>query len=261
MKLTEDEPLAVAGEFRISASRFRLTQRTRGMAKNFETEPGIAAAPVARGDTDLADRATVLITTEPNPASEALSLVRRRKPRRSLGLGARLRKLGRSFERGGEASSSVESASGPGMPSSEPGSSDDSARTSMSGPASSLSSQPGLAEQEAAANLEAGKCLVVLDSDSGSVSLSATVGQTILEAAREAGLARAKPVDWECGDGGCGVCVMGVVEGADRLDPPDPATGEMRTIQITEQVVPDPRKYRLACLARVRGTVRLRKLT
>jgi ferredoxin len=34
----------------------------------------------------------------------------------------------------------------------------------------------------------------------------------------------------------------------------------MKTIQITEQVVPDPRRYRLACMARVRGTVRLRKL-
>ena len=54
--------------------------------------------------------------------------------------------------------------------------------------------------------------------------------------------------------------VRGVVEGADRMDPPDPASGEMKTIQITEQVVPDASKYRLACLARVRGPVRLRRL-
>jgi ferredoxin/pSer/pThr/pTyr-binding forkhead associated (FHA) protein len=103
--------------------------------------------------------------------------------------------------------------------------------------------------------------LVVLDGESGSVSIEALPGMTVLEAVREAGLERGEPVDWECGDGGCGVCVLGIVEGADGLDPPDPSTGEMKTIQITEQVVPDPNRYRLACLARVRGTVRLRKLT
>jgi ferredoxin/pSer/pThr/pTyr-binding forkhead associated (FHA) protein len=103
--------------------------------------------------------------------------------------------------------------------------------------------------------------LVVLDSPEGSISLEARAGQTILEVVKAAGLARGEPVDWECGDGGCGVCVLGVVEGADRLDPPDPELAEMKTIQITEQVVPDPRQYRLACMARVRGTVRLRRLT
>jgi ferredoxin len=105
------------------------------------------------------------------------------------------------------------------------------------------------------------KILLVLDSESGSISLEARAGQTILEAVQAAGLARGEPVDWECGDGGCGVCVLGVVEGADRMDPPDPELAEMQTIQITEQVVPDPTRYRLACMARVRGTVRLRKLT
>jgi len=106
-----------------------------------------------------------------------------------------------------------------------------------------------------------GPILLVIDSAAGSVSLEVEAGKTVLEAVQEAGLERGEPVDWECEDGGCGVCVVGVVEGAGRLDPPDPATGEMKTIQITEQVAPDPTKYRLACLARVRGTVRLRKLT
>ena len=103
--------------------------------------------------------------------------------------------------------------------------------------------------------------LVVIDSDQGSISLTVEAGKTVLDAVREAGLTQGDPVDWECGDGGCGVCIVGVVEGADRMDPPDAATGEMKTIQITEQVVPDPKLYRLACLARVRGTVRLRKMT
>jgi ferredoxin len=102
---------------------------------------------------------------------------------------------------------------------------------------------------------------IVIESQEGSVSIEGPIGGTVLEAVQRAGLARGEPVDWECGDGGCGVCVLGVIEGADRLDPPDPETGEMKTIQITEQVVPDPKKYRLACLARVRGPVRLRRLS
>ena len=103
--------------------------------------------------------------------------------------------------------------------------------------------------------------LLVLDSEAGSVALEVEAGQTVLEAVQGAGLERGDPVDWECGDGGCGVCVMQVLEGANRLDPPDPSSGEMKTIQIAERLVPDPQKYRLACLARIRGTVRLRKLT
>jgi ferredoxin len=105
------------------------------------------------------------------------------------------------------------------------------------------------------------RVLIVLDSEQGSISLEVEPGTTVLEAVQQAGLERGQPVDWECEDGGCGVCIVGVVEGADRMDPPDPASGEMQTIQITEQVAPDPKKYRLACLARVRGAVRLRKLT
>ena len=108
---------------------------------------------------------------------------------------------------------------------------------------------------------EVERVLVVIDSDEGSLTLEAPIGATILEAVQASGAERGAQLDWECGDGGCGVCILGVVEGADRMDPPDPATGEMKTIQITEQVAPDPNRYRLACLARVRGAVRLRKLT
>jgi pSer/pThr/pTyr-binding forkhead associated (FHA) protein/ferredoxin len=92
------------------------------------------------------------------------------------------------------------------------------------------------------------------------ISVPAAAGQTVLEAVQAAGLSRGEPLDWECGDGGCGVCVMGLVGGAEGLEPPDPTSGEMKTIQITEQVAPDPAQYRLACLARVRGNVRLRRL-
>lgn len=158
-------------------------------------------------------------------------------PRRARGLAARLRRLGSARREESSADDASES------------------RTE--------SHDPSIAETrvETSSTESTGKALVVIDAGSESVSIEVEAGRTILEAVREAGLERGEPVDWECGDGGCGVCVLGVVEGADRLDPPDPSTGEMKTIQITEQVVPDPNKYRLACLARVRGTVRLRKLT
>lgn len=117
-----------------------------------------------------------------------------------------------------------------------------------------------LASQPTPQEIAGESCLVVIESDRAAISLEAAVGQTLLDAIQQAGLPRGEPIDWECGDGGCGVCIVGVLEGADRLDPPDPALDEMKTIQITEQVVPDPRRYRLACLARVRGPVRLRKL-
>jgi len=186
---------------------------------------------VARGGLDAGDGSQTSVELEPEAQSEA----QREKRRGSPGLAAHLRSLGHGVAIGPDVSS------GPNASSADP--------------------TPDGVGQEADSSPEAEQCLLVLDSDSGSISLEISAGQTVLEAVIEAGLERGDPVDWECGDGGCGVCVMGVVEGADRLDPADPATGEMRTIQITEQVVPDPRKYRLACLARVRGTVRLRKLT
>lgn len=102
---------------------------------------------------------------------------------------------------------------------------------------------------------------VVLEAAAGPITFEAQPGWTVLEAVRAADVDPGGSLDWECGDGGCGICVVGIVEGAAMLDPPDPASGEMKTIQITEQVAPDPMRYRLACLARVRGAVRLRKLS
>ncbi len=207
-------------------------------------------------------------------------------PARPRGLGARLRNLGRRISETGSIRS----------PESEPGTDAENAErrvtTERGEPKvdASVESQPveeaativepAVLQREAADSVVQGetpiedleadaptrdaaseRVLLVIDSAGGSVSLEVEPGKTVLEAVQEAGFERGEPVDWECGDGGCGVCVVGVLEGADRMDPPDPATGEMKTIQITEQVAPDPRKYRLACLARVRGSVRLRKLS
>lgn len=126
-------------------------------------------------------------------------------------------------------------------------------------PALVEAAEPGRTGSEAGA--AAGPVLIVIDAEEESFSVEGVAGQTVLEAVRDAGLERGQPIDWECNDGRCGVCVVGVVEGGDRMDPPGLDSEEMKTIQITEQVAPDPARYRLACLARVRGTVRLRKLT
>lgn len=183
--------------------------------------------------------------------------------RRGPGLGARLRRLGRQLS-DSEASAAPEAVpefaertvAVPLADDPDPESAPDAEPMS---PGANAASSPAPEQSDTA--LESDRVLLVLDSQQGSVSIEVEPGRTVLEAVQQAGLERGQPIDWECGDGGCGVCIVGVVEGADRMDPPDPGSGEMRTIQITEQVAPDPTKYRLACLARVRGTVRLRKLT
>lgn len=250
LKLTEGEELAHCGEFRVSTNLFRYLERGRVQQEWRNTDSGISISPVLIDAESAARDSPAAVISEPTSPAKALLT----KPKRSLGLGARLRRLGRS--RGNEPDG-VESKVLSGTLEESDGR-EHVERTRNSLPRDS-NADDALPEDGSA--LEPGKCLLVLDFDGDSISLEVTEGQTILEAVQEAGLARGEPVDWECGDGGCGVCVMGVVRGANQLDPPEPETGEMRTIQITEQVVPDPLKYRLACLARVRGTVRLRKLT
>jgi len=273
----------------------------RGLENAASTSAGEPSQePLNEGSDDPVEEATVLslqtessgTESELDPSSVAQSesptseQPRPEDPRRSHGLGARLRKLGRRISESGsermpdnaadpisesradgDAAERIESVAeamaDPVPVEEEPTILEASVRgdgraepeVGIVAPVAEI--QSDAAAKDAAPDL----VLLVIDSAAGSVSLEVEAGKTILEAVQEAGLQRGEPVDWECGDGGCGVCVVGVVEGADRIDPPDPATGEMKTIQITEQVAPDPRKYRLACLARVRGTVRLRKIT
>jgi ferredoxin len=185
-------------------------------------------------------------------------------PRPASGLGARLRRLARRDATDGEERARPEATPDaadrtvavPIAPAADP--------EEVEAPEARASAAEARAPSEpepVETPLASDRVPLVIDSAEGSVSLEVEPGCTVLEAVQQAGLERGRPVDWECGDGGCGVCIVGVVEGADRMDPPDPASGEMQTIQITEQVAPDPTRYRLACLARVRGAVRLRKLT
>jgi ferredoxin len=228
LKLSAPESLGPGGEFRLGSQHLRVVDRAVQ-----------AADPSAGGEGGNAPSADPSI--ELGAADTPAAVPARR------GLAARLRSLGASRAR-------------------------QEAPLPQDGPSGGSSEKLGEAEEpsedssalhysEGERVSEGEQVLLVIDSEEESLTLEIRAGMTVLEAVQQAGLERAAPVDWECGDGGCGVCVLGVVEGADRLDPPDPGSGEMKTIQITEQVVPDPRKYRLACLARVRGTVRLRRLT
>ncbi|HVM95647.1 MAG TPA: FHA domain-containing protein, partial [Candidatus Acidoferrales bacterium] len=66
-----------------------------------------------------------------------------------------------------------------------------------------------------------------------------------------------EPLGWECKVGLCGLCAIQIVEGADNFEPPDPSKGEMKTIANVAALDDDPRKHRLACLARIKGPVKI----
>ena len=274
LKIRGPETLSDADEFRVGAQRFRFAVQQASLKLESQASPSSHDGTGVDADSE----ATVLsafsedeIEKGPDvvsPAEPALAISR---PAETASLASRLRRLGTRSEPsrpGREApleeqlGVSAEPDGNTTKPMIEPESEEfpENDTTSEAAPANVDLADHGAALAPSV-DAEVEQVLIVIDSDSGSLTLEAPVGATILEAVQASGAERGPQVDWECGDGECGVCVLGVVEGADRMDPPNPATGEMKTIQITEQVAPDPNRYRLACLARVRGAVRLRKLT
>jgi ferredoxin len=67
-----------------------------------------------------------------------------------------------------------------------------------------------------------------------------------------------EPLGWECKVGLCGLCAVEIAEGADNFVPPDPGSPEMNTIENKAFLEPDPKKFRLTCVAKVKGPVKLR---
>ncbi len=259
LRITAPEPIAEGDELRVGTRRLRLAALPAPVVET----PALVETPDAAGaGTD--SEATVFV---PAPASEPEP-----EPPRATGLAARLKRLGRDARPSGVGVGAASGAPGaePELPDGLSAAPDTEPEPSGATPSEEPSvglidaapDAPNVPDVEVPRGGEsAGWACVVLEDGGESVTLEGAAGSTILDLVRAAGLERGRLVDWECGDGGCGVCVLAVVEGADRLDPPDPATGEVKTIQITEQVAPDPDRYRLACLARVRGAVRLRKMT
>lgn len=66
-----------------------------------------------------------------------------------------------------------------------------------------------------------------------------------------------EPLDWECKIGQCGLCTVEIVEGAENFVPPDPGGVERPTVEKVRQLDWDPKKYRLACVAKIKGPVKL----
>ena len=66
-----------------------------------------------------------------------------------------------------------------------------------------------------------------------------------------------EPLGWDCKVGLCGACAVQIKDGADNFTPVDPGSPEIKTITNVVGLDPDPRKYRLACLAKITGPVKL----
>ncbi|MCC6849515.1 MAG: NAD(P)-binding domain-containing protein [Deltaproteobacteria bacterium] len=66
-----------------------------------------------------------------------------------------------------------------------------------------------------------------------------------------------EPLDWECKIGQCGLCTVEIIEGAEHFVPPDPGGMERPTIEKVRQLDWNPVKYRLACVAKIKGPVKL----
>ncbi len=66
-----------------------------------------------------------------------------------------------------------------------------------------------------------------------------------------------EPLGWECKLGLCGLCAIAILDGADNFLPVDPGSPEMNTVANKAFLDADPKKYRLACLAKIKGPVKL----
>ena len=66
-----------------------------------------------------------------------------------------------------------------------------------------------------------------------------------------------EPLGWECKVGLCGLCAIQILDGADNFEPVDPGKPEMKTIANVAALDDDPKKHRLACLAKIKGPVKI----
>jgi pSer/pThr/pTyr-binding forkhead associated (FHA) protein/thioredoxin reductase/ferredoxin len=121
------------------------------------------------------------------------------------------------------------------------------------------------AASDAAPAAGAGGLLVTLDHADHAAAFSVAAGQDILHAYFEYLKGRGddpekqhkKPLDWSCLAGTCGLCLVHVLDGAERFEPIGAGSPELDTLENKCYVDPDPKQYRLACKARINGPVKL----
>ncbi len=113
------------------------------------------------------------------------------------------------------------------------------------------------AAAEAAPAAAAGAAGVSYTGEDGSMDWAVADGQTVLDAYKSAGGGQGDPLDYDCEKGICGACAVQIAEGSEHFEPVEEGSTEMKTIQIAVGVEPDSSKYRLACLAKIKGPVKL----
>lgn len=102
-----------------------------------------------------------------------------------------------------------------------------------------------------------GSALATLVQDGASTSFRVDAGQSLLSAYKAGGGDPEGPLAWECEKGVCGYCAIEILEGSENVLPCDPESPELATLRSAAMLPPDPQRYRLACLARIAGPVKL----
>jgi ferredoxin len=111
--------------------------------------------------------------------------------------------------------------------------------------------------QEGTSSIELGPTRAEFEHDEHPAKWSVPPGVTLLQAYMDQGGAQDEPLGWECQKGVCGLCAVRILEGAEHFEPVDESSSELKTIEIAVGVEPDPKRYRLACMSRIRGRVKL----
>jgi thioredoxin reductase/pSer/pThr/pTyr-binding forkhead associated (FHA) protein/ferredoxin len=126
---------------------------------------------------------------------------------------------------------------------------------------------PAPAGAAAAAPAAGGAATVTLQHDQHPASFPVAAGQDVLNAyfayldkshpGSDHGDFHKKPLDWSCLAGTCGLCVVKVAAGAENFEPVGAGSPELDTLENKAFVDPDPKQYRLACKAKLKGPVTL----
>jgi ferredoxin/pSer/pThr/pTyr-binding forkhead associated (FHA) protein len=98
---------------------------------------------------------------------------------------------------------------------------------------------------------------VTIEEDDVVREFSVAPDQSVLDGYIAAGHPQYEPLGWECKKGACGQCAIAIVDGGDNFEPIDPSGNELKTIKVTVGGDAEPDEVRLACVARIKGPVKV----